>query len=605
MQPLSTPGTWRTRHRAIGITLIAGILLGGCAATAPNDDAVPPSPVPAIPADQGPRFPLALPEPGEALLVERAGWGLPERARPAAFSGLFSEEADPAAGIEVRSIDVSWRQLRPTRDGGLDLGAAGQAQGMDLESLEEQLADPAPFWVRLFASGTEWAPEWVLTECATPDYGPDSDGQRHLPLWDDCVWGHLLETYRMLLAGESGLAEDPRYRFAYVPGGFAWAEFDADIIGEAVAAGDLDLAGYRAWHDRAWPELAALLGDRAGTLVYTGEDYPFGPFGAADDGFAADAVGAGLGIRTGITELSNFHLGEAPAYASRIEPNGHLSVDDGAPVHDGSRVVAAENECYTDCGYVTDQPELAVTLSNLKALQLRTNWLYAVPEDSRFAELPEQWDWVRLSLGQTASSSQDAWAALREAEDTAWSDEPAWDGIEGTRFEDPSAWPGRPIVRNLERFLTQVDRPGAIAHRSEVAVSEGLLAEDNGVAAEGLRTDRASGNTGLVFVLDPRFVAAANAAGDGLAVEVTFWDDAASETRVLAGLDAAAVSLDAPGDAEVSPAIPGAGDNRWRTGTVLLTGQVPAEIRVERAGEDDLTARFVRVIRVPRAGESS
>ncbi|MEB4614711.1 hypothetical protein, partial [Leucobacter sp. M11] len=333
------------------------------------------------------------------------------------------------------------------------------------------------------------------------------------------------------------------------------------------------------------------------TLVYTGEDFPFGPFGAADDGFAADAVAAGLGIRTGITELTNFHLSEVPAYAGRIETNGHLRIDDEAPVHAGNRVVAAENECFTDCGYATDDPELAVTLANLKALQLRVNWLYAVPRDSRFAELPEQWDWVRLSLGQTAATSQDAWAALREAEDTAWADEPAWDGVAGTRFAEPGAWPGRPVVRNLERFLTQVDRPGAVAHRSEAAVSEGLLAPENGVAAEGLRTDRAGGDEALLFVLDPRFTAAAASAGDRLAVEVTLLDDASDPVRVR-GADAGG-AVTAQGEA--AP-IPGTGDGRWRTATVVLPGAVPAELRLERTGDADLTVRFVRVIRVPDEG---
>src|SRR5690606_20846961 len=199
----------------------------------------------------------------------------------------------------------------------------------------------------------------------------------------------------------------------------------------------------------AWADLVELFGDNAHKLVFTGEDYPFGPFGEADDLLAADAVAAGMGIRTGITELANFHLSEAPAYGSSIQPNGHLVVDESLPIHNGTFIVATENECFTHCGYDTDDPYYAVRQANLKALQLRMNWMYVVPGPSYMAEYPEQWDWVRLSLGQTAETSADAWAALRDAEDRYWVEN------ERGRFADPAAWPSLPYVRNLERWLVQ------------------------------------------------------------------------------------------------------------------------------------------------------
>ena len=42
--------------------------------------------------------------------------------------------------------------------------------------------------------------------------------------------------------------------------------------------------------------------------MYTGEDYPFGPWGTDDDLYARRAVDAGMGIRNGISELYNFHV---------------------------------------------------------------------------------------------------------------------------------------------------------------------------------------------------------------------------------------------------------------------------------------------------------
>ena len=67
------------------------------------------------------------------------------------------------------------------------------------------------------------------SSCGVSTYGPDYDGEKHLPIWDDCVWNALLDTYRRLFA-DTGLAADPRLRFVYVPGAFTWAEYDYETI---------------------------------------------------------------------------------------------------------------------------------------------------------------------------------------------------------------------------------------------------------------------------------------------------------------------------------------------------------------------------------------
>ncbi len=206
---------------------------------------------------------------------------------------------------------------------------------MSFDGLDAQLAQPGDFWMRVFASGEDWAPAWVAQQCGVRTYGPDYDGQRHLPIWNECVWGELLNTYRALFV-DSGLAADPRLRFVYVPGAFTWAEYDYEMITAAVEAGDLDEATYLAWYRHAWSDLVdPVRGAREQARVHR-RGLPVRPVRrAADDLLAQQAVQAGMGIRTGITELSNFHLNEAPAYGSRIEPNGHLVVDESLPVHVG------------------------------------------------------------------------------------------------------------------------------------------------------------------------------------------------------------------------------------------------------------------------------
>ena len=576
----------RGRHVAIlriAALVAAASILGGCTAVS----AVPQNP--AVDSD-GPDFDFVDAGPTGVAIADGDDWSLPEWVRPAKNSGFFSEDQDDAARVLVRSVDFSWRQLQPQQGGSIDRTAAGEAQGLTFESYDDQLGtagDPTPgaFWMRIFSSGVDWAPEWVAKDCGVTSYGPDYDGQEHLPIWDECVWDHLMDTYRSVFV-DGGLAADPRLRFVYVPGAFTWAEYDYEMVTAAFDSGDLDFATYKSWHDHAWTDLVELFGDNANKLVFTGEDYPFGPFGEDDDLLATAAVDAGMGIRTGITELSNFHLSEAPSYGSSIQPNGHLVVDESLPVHDGTRVVATENECYTDCGYDTDDPYYAVRQSNLKALQLRMNWVYVVPGPSYMSEFPEHWDWVRLSMGQKADTSADAWAALRDAEDAYWTNN------ELGRFADPAAWPSLPFVRNLERWLVQVDEPGSIAHRTDADVRSEVFESDNGTAYEGLSTAVAEGDTGFAFDVDPAFATAA--AQSRLVVKVTYLDDGAGDF---------AVTTDAGTSVAVAREGTGPGSSaQWRTATIALPDGGLGDgtgMRIALAeGASDLVVRFVRLVRV-------
>lgn len=520
----------------------------------------------------------------QVVVADGDDWTLPDWVRPAADSGFFSEDAAEADDVAVRSVDVSWRQVAPTPDGPLDLTASGEAQGLTFEPLGAQLDEPGPYWLRLFATGLDWAPEWVVERCGVGSVGTDYDGQEHLPIWDDCVWGALRDTWERLLV-DQGVLADPEFRFAYVPGGFTWAEFDFDLVSEAVDSGDLTEEVFLGWFDTMLDDLAAIAGDRVGRLVYTGEDYPFGPFGEADDLLATRAVERGFGVRTGITELSNFHLSETPAYGSTVQPDGHLASDPPPDTTGNGRVVATENECYDDCGYRAQDPDYAVVMSNLKALQLGVTWLYVVPGPSRFAALPEHWDWVRLSLGRSPADSPDAWAALREAEDTYWTDEDGPFGPGGR------TWAGKPFVRNLERFLVQRDvAPRAVPVRSEADVHRAELEPDNGTAYEGLRTDVAAGSDSVALDLADDF---ATGPTDVL-VKVTFLDSTGAGFRVTSAAGA-------------SPVVERTGTGRWRTATVRLDGVTAGGaleggtdlwLTLEDGATADLDVRFVRVVRL-------
>jgi len=319
--------------------------------------------------------------------------------------------------------------------------------------------------------------------------------------------------------------------------------------------------------------------DASYKLVYTGEDYPWGPWDGSADLLARDAVEAGLGIRTGITEVFNFHLNHIPAYGITIAEDGHMVVDESWPLLSDGRTIATENECYDACGYHVDDLYYAIKMSNLKALQMRVNRLYVVPSDSYLAEYPDLWEWVRRSLGHHAADSADAWVALREAQDRYWID------------DESLAWDGKPWVRNLERFLVQRDvEPDALSRRG-TDVRTGEVDPDNGTAYEGRRTDRTSGQVALAFFVDEAF---AGVGPTDVMLKVTFVDSPGTTWRVAYRALSGAVE---------SQAVISGGTGTVRTATFNLAGAVfdggleaGADLRLV-AESGDLEVRFVRLVK--------
>src|SRR5262249_20100254 len=157
-------------------------------------------------------------------------------------------------------------------------------------------------------------------ECGVQSVGNGYENDPHLPLWNPCLWGYARKLYREVLL-EHGLRSDPRLKLIYVPGAFTYCEFDYDIPSLAAQHGDLPFQTFDTWYHQMVADLVSIMNgensdpsdDDAYKLVFTGEDYPFGPWGTKDDPLARDAVAGGMGIRTGITELFNFHLNHIPA----------------------------------------------------------------------------------------------------------------------------------------------------------------------------------------------------------------------------------------------------------------------------------------------------
>jgi len=514
-------------------------------------------------------------------------WSLPPGTQPAVFSGFFSESLHPSYHVNVRSVDVSWRQLNP-EEGVYRTDLTGSAQGMSFPSLDQQLSTSDPFWMRIWASGVDWAPTWVVTDCGITSTWQDYDSQYHIPIWNPCVWNHLMALYRHLFIDQN-LRADPRLVMLYSPGAFTWCEFDYEIVEQAAADG-LTFETFHSWFQTAMPEMVSIFNgensnsadDYARKLVFTGEDYPWGPWDGQANLLATEAVSAGQGIRTGITELFNFHLNQTPAYGATIAQDGHIVVDESWPILSDGRVLATENECYNDCGYTTSEPWYAVKMSNLKALQLRVNWLYVVPLASYMSQYPEHWEWVRLSLGHTPQTSPDAWVALREFQDMYWDD------------EDSHDWPERPWIHNFERWLVQKDLTPDGQTRRGSEVHTGVLAEENGTSYEGRRTDLAHGQNAMYFFVDDHFI---DGAMGTLELNITYLDTPSGSWSLEYQNHSGTVQ---------TQALVQTGTNSLKTAIFRLRDAVlsnglaqQADFRIINSGTEDVELQFVRLVKVP------
>ncbi|WP_456379997.1 hypothetical protein [Thiolapillus sp.] len=531
-----------------------------------------------------PNIPLAM---AAATIVDGDDWSLPSWSLPVDDTRFYSEHASPANHVNVRVIDLTWRQINPN-PGEYSTTGTGSAAGMSFPSLQDQLTIPGKYWLRIWVTGENWAPAWVKSDCNISNTWTDHDGQaKHLPIWDACVWGHVKNMYRQVFLNW-GLAADHDMLFTHVPGGFYYTEFDFDIPFQAAKDG-LGFAEFSNWFHSAMGELVAIANgensnpedDYAWKLVYTGEDFPFdSTWNGATNLFARDAVQAGMGIRNGITELFNFHLNHTPAYGAAIAPDGHIKINEDWPLLTDKRTIGAENECYNACGYHAKDLYYAIKMSNLKVLQMRSKRLYVVPGDSYLSTYSAHWDWVRNSLGKQRHNSADAWVALRTAQDKYWN------------YDNSHTWNDAPWVRNLERWLVQKDigTNGMTRRGSDHRTDE--IDADNGESWEGRITDHANGHDYFYFFIDDVF---ATAYQQQWQLKVTFVDKGGSNWWIEYMNEQSLVS---------SVSIPRSNSGLARTTTVDLPGaqfnnQLPnaADFRIFNGGTEDLEIRFVRLIK--------
>jgi len=449
-------------------------------------------------------------------------WSMPSWVTPANNYVFFNENLDAGFHINNHVIDLTWKQINPTQGVFSKTNTAnwnefGSGDNFSFASYNDQKALSGHYWLRVWLSGEDWVPPWVLTDCNIPSsqrWLDHSSQQRHIPLWNTCVWNHAKTMYSYIL-NNWNIKNDTKLEFIYAPGGFFYGEFDFDVMWAAFNDNAVTTTQLLTWLADIRSSLTTMMGAKKGKLMYTGQDYPFdfsgNPYGAFEL-HAKDAVDTGMGVRNGITELFNFHLNETPAYGSHIQTDGHVTIDENYIVHTQNHVIGNENECYNACGFSTSDPYYAIVMSNLKALQLRSTHLLVETSDSYMSQYSNHWDWVEKELGKKAYNAADAWVSLREYEDRFFA--------ENTPANDIN-WNGKPWLHNFERWLVQKDiTPNGMSKRG-TDIRTNVLDTDNGTSYEGRLTDRSNNQDYLYFFIQDNF---ANGLSLDMQLKVTYLD---------------------------------------------------------------------------------
>ncbi len=521
-------------------------------------------------------------------------WSLPSWVTPANDYVFFNEVLDAGFHINNHVIDLTWKQINPANGVYSKTATAswndfGSGDSFFFDSYTNQLALGGHYWLRIWLSGEDWVPPWVLTDCAIPStqrWLDHSQQQRHIPLWNSCVWNHAKTMYNHVF-NVWGVKNDSQMEFIYVPGGFFYGEFDFDVMWAAFNDNTVTAAQLLTWLADIRTSLTNMMGSKKGKLMYTGQDYPFDFSGnpyAEFELHATKAVDAGMGVRNGISELFNFHLNETPAYGSHIQQNGHVSIDENYTVHRDNHVIGNENECYNACGFTTSDPYYAVVMSNLKALQLRSTHLLVETVDSYMSQYANHWDWVEKELAKNATNAADAWVALREYEDTFFANSTPAHNIN---------WNNKPWLHNFERFLMQIDIPPNGMSQRGTDIRSNVLDADNGTSYEGRKTKHSSGQDYLYFFVQDNF---AKGLSPNMQLKVTYLDAGSALWQLQYRNNLGQI---------VSENVQNTNSNTLKTATFDfnqanfangMTGN--ADFRLYNGGVSDIEVKFVRLIRL-------
>jgi len=361
----------------------------------------------------------------------------------------------------------------------------------------------------------------------------------------------------------------------------------------------------RAYH-RLWGDAFTVLDADIGRLVGVIANPAYGAAALLPELFAA-----GMGQRDG--QPSRRQIWDA-AYATTVDNNGYVVVDDAAPSASSSSVRFSEVTEFSWTNSSFGPPETTYErfqAALLWALQVRRTWLGISPPflrstsefpytalDSRLREdyesAQDMIQWAQLQIGHTAASAPDAWSWPKATEYT-------------THYQNGPIASGDAtdsvLLKNVERWLYQRD----VADGGQTVPVLPMLASDLfGATRAGIRcgdiyceeyrarrTDRATGNDSMYFSVDPAFL---SAGPNDISIKVTYYDVADGSWLLEYRGES--------GEVLTTPVVNSTGTGRIRTVNlpldgIVLDGGFPGgmDFRIRASDSGDATIRFVRIIR--------
>lgn len=522
-------------------------------------------------------------------------WWLPDWVEPKpGVIDFYGRKPDsvPDASASLDLLSLRWKDVNP-------------ADGVyDWTPLEAALAKDGPLYLRLENSHVVHCPDWLAAKY--PDLPasilrgdkPQLDnwdfdtGGTFYPPWHPGVRG---EFQRLLKSfGAKGFGDDPRLRFLYIPGAWAWGEHGLDFIDEMSAAGMTPETYLDWWTETLDAYVAAVGPENRGKLMYTGHDYL--PNASSEDSARKrlwngtigrkhfiEVMRRGGSTRWGLLEKFDFMNSDLPNYGlPAVEIGGriHQVADETNPLlSDPRRLIGSENE-ELDNSNIPWSNYYQLKMTALRSLSLRVNRVFTNAEI--WEEAPELHEYLLKSLDRRPADSPDAWCALRSARDVYQ---------EWSRYD--SGWRGEWWYDNWERWLWQREVEGE--GRTVATHDARIPVRFNEMKKEARRTDLANGNDSFHFWVEDRFL---HGGSHAVWIKVTYLDE--NDATWWIEYDAANGN-----PAKRTAPHTNRNDGRWRTITFAVDdaafeGRQPAgsDFRIHNGGEHDLTLRFVRVIRL-------
>lgn len=526
-----------------------------------------------------------------AQQVAEDDWWLPDYVTPTANSGciFYGFPSDYYYKDNIEIVYVRWKDINP------------QENVYDWSELSDSLASGLDIHYRMDLSDSIHVPQWVFTKypdlkdsllqigSGYEDVFGEFSPSRHVPFWHTGV-AEELEELRLEFKSQS-FATHPKFHHAYFPFSYDYGEYERpdEIYFEQYNMSPQD---YLDWFYQFTDDWIDAFHGLAYKMVYTGADVE----ARFESNMWRDSVGRkpsayviqkGLSARTGLIEKFNFVHTNLPNYGSKltfIDGKYYLVTDESNPLlGDAQRIWADENEEYcfgeNPCDYYHWK------YSILRRLQLRMNWMYtnftSYDIDTSISRYHD------LTAGKDIYNSPDAWCTLRSSMDAY---------IGWTYFPDSQ----NIVMHNWEKYLLQRDVQPNGATIPTYLIDGDQYRLFNRMSHEAKRTDRNSNNNYIYFDVVDEFLYEDT---QPVVLKITYLDNFSGNWEL---------QYTSATDSYLQRTITNANDNKWKTISITLTDATfdnsqlgNMDFRLYNGGSNDLTVRFVRLIKLENGTSSS